>query len=199
LSIFLITTTKTCAEGLVLDVRGHEPFQEVNVIRSTEQRPNKDIPKTTSERLGDMLGYTFFLSSVLLSIFVWPTLPDQVPAHYNAFGEVTRWGSKAELIPLPLIGSILLLVMQGLEKYPELHNYPKRLNEANATSFYLQSRQMLNQIKNVCLMALAFIMVTSVATTLGWWHGLGGWFLPVLLIGVFLPIVIGLIRRRRIA
>ncbi|NBJ67924.1 MULTISPECIES: hypothetical protein [Clostridia] len=35
-----------------------------------------------------------------------------------------------------------------IENYPESHNYPKRFNEANAKKFYLNSRKMINQLKN---------------------------------------------------
>ena len=38
----------------------------------------------------------------------WPSLPDLIPAHYDAAGAVHRWGSKAELFLLPCF-SILML------------------------------------------------------------------------------------------
>ena len=48
------------------------------------------------------LGYT--LSAL-------PTLPDQIPAHFNAGGNVTRWGSRNEMLILPLIGFLLSALM----------------------------------------------------------------------------------------
>ncbi len=58
-------------------------------------------------------------------------LPDQIPGHFNGLGEVDRWGSKYEIIILPIIGVFIFALMSLLEKAPHMHNYPKRLNENN--------------------------------------------------------------------
>lgn len=121
-----------------------------------------------------------------------------MPAHFNLAGEVDRWGSKWELIILPIIGGITLIIMQFLEKHPEVHNYPSRLNESNAPQFYLRSRKMLNQVKNMCSLIFAVIILESVTIALKWSKGFGVWFLPVLIIAVFIPLVIGLIQQRKI-
>ena len=68
-------------------------------------RPKINIPKTKSEWIWDTIGFLFYLGSILLLIFVWNKLPSEVPAHYNALGEVDRWGSKWELLILPSIGA----------------------------------------------------------------------------------------------
>ena len=68
-------------------------------------------------------------------IIIWGRLPEEVPAHYNAYGAVDRWGSKWELLLLPGIGAFILLLMQTLEKFPEVHNYPKDLMNRMLISF----------------------------------------------------------------
>ena len=44
-------------------------------------------------------------------------------------------------------------------KHPEWHNYPKRMNEENVEQFYLLSRKILNQTKNLCLIIFSVIIV----------------------------------------
>ena len=88
-----------------------------------DYRPKLDIPKTASEKLWDIIGYTAFLGSLVFLGFVWGELPDEVPAHYNASGEVDRWGSKYELFILPGIGLFILLLMQLFERHPETVSY----------------------------------------------------------------------------
>ena len=68
-------------------------------------------------------------------IIIWGRLPEEVPAHYNAYGTVDRWGSKWELLLLSGIGAFILLLMQTLEKFPEVHNYPKDLMNRMRSSF----------------------------------------------------------------
>lgn len=88
--------------------------------------------------------------------------------------------------------------MQTLEKFPEINNYPQRLNESNAKQFYLNSRKMINQLKNVCLVIFALIQFETISIVLGWGGGLGKLFLPIIIIGTVIPIVIGIIRQRKI-
>jgi len=156
------------------------------------------IEKTKGERVWNAFGYLFFLGSIILLIAVWGALPEKVPAHYNALGKVDRWGSKWELFILPGIGILILLFMQFLEKHPEIHNHPKRLNESNAEHFYLLSRKMINRLKNACLIIFSLILMESVSIALDWGSGFGGWFLPVALLGTVMLVVISLIQQKKI-
>lgn len=90
-----------------------------------DYRPKLDIPKTASEKLWDIIGYTAFLGSLVFLGFVWGELPDEVPAHYNASGEVDRWGSKYELFILPGIGLFILLLcscLNAIQKHIIIRN-----------------------------------------------------------------------------
>ena len=51
------------------------------------------------------------LSAVPLLVTGWllPSMPDEIPAHYDFMGNVDRWGSKYELFLLP----VLILVFAG--------------------------------------------------------------------------------------
>lgn len=167
-------------------------------MNGTWERPKMDIPKTTSEWLWDILGYAFFIGSILLLVMVWNTLPEEVPAHYNAKGEVDRWGSKWELIILPIISFFLLLFLSFLERHPEWHNYPTRFNESNAKSFYLLSRKLLNVEKNICMIVLSGVVYLSIAVPLGWSNGVGIWILPLIVIPVLLPIIMMIFQQRKI-
>ncbi|MED4206880.1 DUF1648 domain-containing protein [Neobacillus mesonae] len=161
-------------------------------------RPKINIPKSKSEWIWDIIGYCCYFGSIILLLVVWGTLPDEVPGHYNAAGEVDRWGSKWELLIFPFIGAFILIFLSVLEKFPEAHNYPKRLNETNAEHFYLHSRKILNQIKNICLIIFCLVEIESISIALGWGGGFGVWFLPVTIIGTGIPIILGIIQQRRI-
>ncbi|MEK5233720.1 DUF1648 domain-containing protein [Lysinibacillus sp. FSL K6-0232] len=156
-------------------------------------RPIVKIPKTKSEKVWDYIGGVFFILSIFYIMVVWTKLPDKIPGHFNGLGEVDRWGSKLELLILPCIGGALWLFMTLLEKVPHMHNYPARLNEKNVKAFYINSRKILNEVKNLCLILFAFISFQMVQIGLGEATSLGWWFLPVVLLGVFIPIIKGLI------
>jgi len=163
-----------------------------------EQRPEIDIPKTRSEKVWDVIGYASYMISIILLMVTWMDLPDRVPAHFNASGEVDRWGSKYELFILPGIGFFSLVLMQLLEKHPEWHNYPKRLNEENVEQFYLLSRKILNQTKNLCLILFSVIIAGSISIAMGKADRLSMWFFLFIVIISLLPVVVGLIKQRKI-
>lgn len=161
-------------------------------------RPKIKIPKTRVEWLYDIIGYSLYIGSIIFLVIIWTRLPAEVPAHYNALGEVDRWGSKWELLILPGIGAFILMFMQVFEKFPEVHNYPTRFKQSNAKEFYLNSRKMINQLKNICLVLFSFILFESVFIALGWGNGFGKLFLPIVIVCAFIPIVMMIIRQKKI-
>lgn len=161
-------------------------------------RPILELPKTKLERVLNFIGGGIFLLSLIYAAISWKTLPDQIPGHFNGLGEVDRWGSKYEIMILPVIGLFIFVLMTLFEKAPHMHNYPKRLNESNVKQFYLNSRLMLNMTKNICLIIFAYLIVQIIRVAHGEIHSLGGWFLPVLLALVFAPIIFGIYKQSKI-
>ncbi|MGG0670711.1 DUF1648 domain-containing protein [Lederbergia citrisecunda] len=147
-------------------------------------KPVLDIPKTLFEKLLDSITAIVYLAGIVYTIVIWSQLPDQVPAHYNAAGDVNRWGSKWELILLPVIAALLAIFMSFLEKHPEWHNYMK-LNENNIEFQYKNSRMLLNVLKNECVLLFVFLTYSTEQVALGNIDSLGIVFLPVFLIIIF--------------
>lgn len=161
-------------------------------------RPKIKIPKTKSEWIWDATGFTFYFGSLIFLIAIYNLLPEEVPVHYNALGKVDRWGMKGELFILPIVGAFIIIFLKLLEKFPQSHNYPERLNETNAKEFYLHSRMLMNQFKNISLIILASILVESIFVAQGWGSGFGVWFLPFAVLIALTPIVIGIIKQKKI-
>ena len=166
--------------------------------KSLPYRPILQLPKTKIEKTLDLLGITLFLGAILFVVINWGNIPDTVPAHFNAAGEVDRFGSKYEFLILPIIGLMLFGVMSLLEKAPHIHNYPNRINKANAEQFYLHSRKLLNVVKNICLIMFAYLIVQIGRIGLGGIESLAIGFLPVILIILFGAIGIGIVKQSKI-
>ncbi|MBD8070689.1 DUF1648 domain-containing protein [Bacillus sp. PS06] len=167
-------------------------------MSNSPKRPKISLSKTKTEWIWDIIGYSFYLGSLFFLISNWNVLPDQIPSHFNTLGEVDRWGSKMELIVLPIIGAFITLLMILLEKFPESHNYPERLSNENAKEFYLVSRKLVNQLKNISLIIFAFILFELVSIALGKGTGFGVWFLPIAIVSVLIPIVLAIIKQKKI-
>ncbi|MFJ8237045.1 DUF1648 domain-containing protein [Ureibacillus sp. NPDC094379] len=161
-------------------------------------RPIIIIPKTKLEKVADWIGISLFLIAIFYIIMQCGNIPNEVPGHFNSKGEVDRWGTKFEILILPVIGAFLFALLSLLEKAPHMHNYPKRINESNVEQFYLTSRKMLNMIKNISLLMFAFLMVQIVRVSLGEINSIGVWFLPVILIIIFGTMTFGIFKQSKI-
>lgn len=75
-----------------------------------------------------LLLATLFAASLL----VWPELPERIPGHFSAGGEVTRWEppSLARWMLLPLLALAIAAMNYGvaalLPRYPGMFNHPDK-------------------------------------------------------------------------
>ncbi|WP_339252746.1 DUF1648 domain-containing protein [Sporosarcina sp. FSL W8-0480] len=147
-------------------------------------KPKLEIPKTTVQWAFDIFTIIVFVAGMIYLISIWNQLPDQVPAHYNAAGEVDRWGSKWELVILPIIAVLMAIFLTFLEKHPEWHNY-MNLNENNIEFQYRNSVIFLNVMKNECVLLFVYISFNIAQVALGKAESIGNLFLPVFLVIMF--------------
>ncbi len=70
--------------------------------------------------------------------FIWNNLPEQIPMHWNASGEIDRWGNKIELLFILLlisgIGYLLMLILPAID--PK-RNLQKMVNKFTQIRYYL--------------------------------------------------------------
>lgn len=149
-----------------------------------KNRPKLTIKITFLEIILNSLALALFIGSVVYLITVWTTLPGEVPAHYNGAGEVDRWGSKWEMIILPVISLMMWIGMTVLERYPHVYNYTN-LTKENAHAQYLNGRLMINVLKNVIVVIFSYLTWKDIQIALGYQDSLGVWFLPVFLVLIF--------------
>ena len=160
--------------------------------------PAIKIPRTLSEKIWDGIGLFVYFGSIIFLIYIWKNLPEKIPAHYNLSGEIDRWGSKWELLIMPILSIFSYGFITIFERFPESYNYPKRMNESNAPQFYLAARKMLNEVKNITIIIFSLIMIESITIALGIWKGLGIGLFWILIIAILIPIIKGIYVQRKI-
>lgn len=135
-----------------------------------------------------------FLIVLIYLLIQFSSLPEQVPAHFNAEGETDRWGSKYELLVLPAVGMVLWIGMTVLEKYPHTYNYIN-LTEKNMKVQYRNGRMMINVLKNEAVLLFSYITWRSTRAAQGQTEGL---FLPVFFTVLFASMLVFFIRMLRV-
>ncbi|MBR0599995.1 SdpI family protein [Sinanaerobacter chloroacetimidivorans] len=108
--------------------------------------------------------WIILLIPIIIAVFVYPYMPDQVPMHWNINGEVDNYGSKTVgTFMMPLMNAGLYFLFILLPKLdPRKENYQK----------FLGSYQIIRYAVHV-FMALMFLLV--VAASLGYAVDIGLW------------------------
>lgn len=163
-----------------------------------QSRPKLEISKTAAEKLANIIGYSIFIGALLYAIIAFPFLPPEVPMHFGSGGEVNRYGSKYEMIILIVIPFFIIPMLEALERFPEMHNYPKRMNEANIEAFYLNSRKLLNSTKNGVLIIFAVIFIEITKYGILEQSTFGVFMIPLILVLALGPIAWAMFKRRKI-
>ena len=124
----------------------------------------------------EVLSLIVLLGTIMFLILYWRHLPDQVPAHYDARGQIDGWGGKGMLFFEPIM-MLVLYVTLSLAKTIRFRSLKK---EVRAPAPPL----MLPAMKLVLLAGLGYM---TVCTALA--RPLGAWFLPVFLTLEFVPLI----------
>jgi uncharacterized membrane protein len=152
-------------------------------------RPKIKLIPTSADKLVDLLGLIILLALWALTITHYSTLPDTIPTHFNAAGEADGFGSKASIIGLPFIATLLFIGLTVLNRYPHSFNYPSPVTQDNALRLYTLATRMLRNLKLVLVIVFGGIEFMTIQHATGKAAGLGAWFLPLTLVLIFLPLI----------
>ena len=132
---------------------------------------------------------------VVYLILAWHTIPDKIPAHYNAAGEINCWGNKSELIVLPIISWLIFGLITLVERFPGIWNTGVRITPENRDAVYRLLKNLIAVIKIfVLLMFGSITVISSLSLSLPVWYILG---FMALLFGTIAFFIVKLTRLRR--
>ena len=108
------------------------------------------------------LAVLCFLGTLIFVIVKYPSLPDMLPSHFNARGEIDGWSGKAAAAFFPSIVGFLMLVIMGPIQF-----FPKLWNNTQGVPAYKLPRVIRSTRTSLCLMLFAmeaFFGVTAICT-----------------------------------
>lgn len=124
----------------------------------------------------------WFVAWITWLLSVYTGLPDVIPTHFNAAGEVDGHGGKGSLWMLPGIALFTVLITLGLpQAAPSLINYPVKITEENRERQYALMLQFLSGLTLIMMALFTYISwITVRIATSGEANadlGLGVWLL----------------------
>ena len=108
------------------------------------------------------LAVLCFLFTLIFVIVKYPSLPDMLPSHYNARGEIDGWSGKSAAAFFPSIVGFLMLVIMGPIQF-----FPKLWNNTQGVPAYKLPRVIRSTRTGLCLLLFAteaFFAVTAFCT-----------------------------------
>lgn len=128
------------------------------------------------DRWMNRLCLLILLSTAVFLVLYWGRIPAQVPMHYNAAGEIDRWGDRSSLLILPVISWLLYGLLTVAEQFPGAWNTGVKITEENRERVYPLLGHLLSTLK---------LLVVAMFTWIILWCALARplpvWFLPVVL------------------
>lgn len=159
-----------------------------------ETRPKIKLELSPTDQVLEIVGWFTLATLWWLTLMSYFKLPDTIPTHYNLAGQADSYGSKENILALPMVGTILFVVMTVLSQYPHIFNYPTEITAENAERQYTNATRMIRYLKVAILLIFSFIVFKTLQTATGQAEGLGNWFY-VFLTGVFVIPMLFFVRK----
>lgn len=122
-----------------------------------EIRPKLIIELTVLDRFLNLAGWFFLTLLWGTAFYLYHSLPEIIPTHFNIKGEVDSYGCKSILFILPAIVSIVFFVSIILTRFPHSFNYPVKITEENASRQYALANKLI-RIMNIDI-TIVFLIV----------------------------------------
>ncbi len=154
-----------------------------------EIRPKLKLQLTPIDKGIEILGFLILILHWIWVVVTFTKLPDIIPTHFNARGEVDGFGSKVSILTLPVIATIIYIVLTIINKYPHNFNYLVKITEYNALRQYTNVTKMVRVLKVVVVAVFFLITFETTQVSAEKTNELSVWFLPLILGMTFLPLI----------
>jgi uncharacterized membrane protein len=134
-----------------------------------------------------LLGILFFLGFV---IYQYPRLPDSIPSHFNGAGKPDDYSGKSSMLFLAGIGIFIYILLSLIALVPHQFNYTIKITPANALKQYTVAIRLIRYLKVAIICLFFYIGYATVRVVGNEDSGLGLWFTPIALGGIFIPVII---------
>ena len=134
------------------------------------------LPHTLPQKVLEGLTVGVLLLQFLLPLVLWKRLPDPLPTHYNAAGEVDAWGSRGTVFLMPGLAAVMWLSVQLViyKVDPRNWNMPFRVPYGREIPVYSAAKTTLIAVNlEMVLIFAAMELVTATGAIRWFWLATG--------------------------
>ena len=111
-------------------------------------------PTTRWQRILGILSPVVLLGAIVFILIRFPSLPEQIPTHYNMAGEIDGYGGRGTLLLMPVIGLVSDAVVALAGRFPKSWNTGTKITLFNRVRVYRLLRDLMAELR--LAMALFF-------------------------------------------
>lgn len=126
-----------------------------------KNRPRLKIPMTLMDKVSEAASALIVGITAILFLLRYQVISSEVPMQYDFSGNVSRMGSKSELL---LLLGVLILLYAGLtilQRYPHSYNYLVDITEGNAVRQYSLAVRMIRWLKLMMVGLFSLLLLQS--------------------------------------
>jgi uncharacterized membrane protein len=158
-------------------------------ITKMDKRPKIPLNLAPLDYFFELIGAIGLACLILLPICFYNDLPNEIPKHFNALGQVDAYGKREIIWLFPAIGLVLYIAMTILNKYPFIFNYPVKVTTDNAERLFKIGTRSIRLLKVVIILSFVFLNFKTIEIALNRTDEIWKFYLPLFLI--VLVILIG--------
>lgn len=142
---------------------------------SRDKRPNVLIKLPLLYKIIETLDLLVVVALCVYTIYIFPELPDTIPAHFTWDGSADDWRSKYFIFLELFLLIAVFGLLSYLSKFYRFYNYPVEITAENAESQYSLTLKFFIILKTLNVMLFTYVhsVILSGAkdpsqSTLGW-------------------------------
>lgn len=138
------------------------------------------------KRILDISGICLWIATLLIILINYPSLPSEIPSHYNVSGEADAWAIKAFIFFLPTLGLIIWGVLHFITRGTKLDRY------INVSTLYgppsneqiSSAKFLIDVLKFETVALFSYLAIKDIYTAYGKPFNLGMWE-AIIILGIF--------------
>lgn len=150
-----------------------------------KERPRIKIELTVVDKIIEVISCVLLIAIWILTITNCRNLPETIPIHFDSKGVADGFGNKSMLFHLPIVASVIFIGLTILNKFPHTFNYLQEITIENAFKQYRNATRMMRVLKLIIVLIFGLISYQVIKHATGQIEGIGSWFLPFVMISIF--------------
>lgn len=161
------------------------------------KRPIIKLVPTATDKAIQATGWALLALLWVFTVYAYINMPDIIPAHFDANGEVNARGNKSTIWIIPILASVTFLMLTLLNKYPHLFNYTVQITEENAVYQYTMATRLLRVVNVMVIVVFLIISGLIYAIAKGVMENTGTFVIIVVTLLPIMPVVWYFIKLKR--